>query len=192
MAAYDGIADWFDKTRTRALIEKPYLDTLTQMLGQGASVIDVGCGTGEPILRVLLGRQFRVTGVDASAAMIAIAGERFPQARLMVGDMRELALDQTFDAAVMWHSLFHLQHDDQRAMFATLARLLNPGGVLMFTSGTEYGEAWSDNGGAMLYHASLDVEEYRSLLEANRFELVKLAVDDAACGGATVWVARRE
>lgn len=192
MAVYDGIADWFDRTRTRALIEKPYLDMLVQMLGQGASVLDVGCGTGEPILRFLVERQFRVTGVDASAAMIDIATKRFPQARLMVGDMRELAIDERFDATIMWHSLFHLRHDDQRAMFATLARLLAPGGVLMFTSGTEYSETWSDNGGAMLYHASLGLEEYRRLLEANRFELVQLAVDDTACGGATVWIARRE
>ncbi|MGB9991810.1 class I SAM-dependent DNA methyltransferase [Massilia sp. SM-13] len=192
MAVYDGIADWFDRTRTRELIEKPYLDLLVQMLKRGASVLDVGCGTGEPILRFLVERQFRVTGVDASAAMISIAAGRFPEARLMVGDMRELALDETYDAAILWHSLFHLQHEDQRAMFAALARLLNPGGVLMFTSGSEYGETWSDNGGAMLYHAALDLREYRSLLEANRFEVVKLAVDDAACGGATVWIARRQ
>jgi ubiquinone/menaquinone biosynthesis C-methylase UbiE len=192
VTAYDAIAEWFDKTRTRELIEKPYLETLVQMLGRGASVLDAGCGTGEPILRFLVERQFRVTGVDASAAMIAIAAERFPEARLVAGDMRQLAPDETFDAAIMWHSLFHLRHDDQRAMFATLARLLKPGGVLMFTSGTEYGEAWSDNGGAMLYHASLELQEYRRLLEAIGFEVVKLAVDDAACGGATVWIARRE
>jgi ubiquinone/menaquinone biosynthesis C-methylase UbiE len=192
VTAYDDIAEWFDKTRTRELIEKPYLEALVQMLGRGASILDVGCGTGEPILRFLVERQFRVTGVDASAAMIAIAAGRFPEARLVAGDMRELALDETFDAAIMWHSLFHLRHDDQRTMFATLARLLNPGGVLMFTSGTEYGETWSENGGAMLYHASLELQEYRSLLDANGFKVVKLAVDDAACGGATVWIARRE
>jgi ubiquinone/menaquinone biosynthesis C-methylase UbiE len=192
MAAYDDIADWFDKTRTRELIEKPYLEALVQMLGRGASILDVGCGSGEPILRFFAERQFRVTGVDASAAMIAIARERFPEARLIVGDMRELALDETYDAAILWHSLFHLRHDDQRAMFGTLARLLNPSGVLMFTSGTEYGETWSDNGGVMLYHASLDQQEYRSLLEANGFEIMQLVVDDPACGGATVWIARRE
>lgn len=191
MTVYDAIADWFDKSRTRELIEKPYLDLLVKMLERGASVLDVGCGTGEPILRFLVERQFQVTGVDASAAMIALAPGRFPEARLMVGDMRELALDESYDAAILWHSLFHLQPDDQRAMFATLARLLNPGGVLMFTSGIEFGETWSDNGGVMLYHASLDLQEYRSLLAANSFEVVQLAVDDAACGGATVWIARR-
>ena len=190
VSAYDGIAEWFDKTRTRELIEKPYLEALAQMLGRGASILDVGCGTGEPILRFFTERQFKVTGVDASAAMIAIARGRLPRARLVVGDMRELALDETFDAAILWHSLFHLRHDDQRAMFGMLARLLNPGGVLMFTSGTEFGETWSDNGGVMLYHASLDQQEYQSLLEANGFEVAQLTVDDPACGGATVWIAR--
>jgi len=188
--AYDNIATWFDQHRTRTLIEQPYLDALVQALAPGAAVLDLGCGTGEPILRYLLERGCAVTGVDASAAMIAIARTRFPGTRFLVSDMRTLALDQTFDAVIAWHSLFHLPHDDQRAMFATFARLLRPRGILMFTSGSEQGETWSDNGGALLYHASLDSAEYRRLLEEHGFQVMRHAADDAACGGATVWMAQ--
>ena len=46
-------------------------------------------------------------------------------------------------------------------MFATFARLLEPGGLLMFTSGSEHGEVWSQNGGEALYHASLDAADVR-------------------------------
>lgn len=188
--AYDAIAAWFDGTRTRMLIERPYLDLLCAALRPGAAVLDLGCGTGEPILRFLVERGFAVTGVDASAAMVAIARRRFPAVPLLVGDMRGLALAQAFDAVIAWHSLFHLPHDDQRAMFAAFTRMLHPGGILVFTSGSAHGEAWSDNGGAMLYHASLDPGEYRSLLEAHGFTVIRHAVDDAACGGATVWIAQ--
>jgi ubiquinone/menaquinone biosynthesis C-methylase UbiE len=188
--AYDQIAAWFDSNRTRTLIEKPYLDYLAGALPPGASILDLGCGTGEPILRYLVERRFTVTGVDASTAMIALARTRFPGARLLVADMRRLSLGQRFDAVLAWHSLFHLPHDEQRAMFTTFAHLSNPGGILMFTSGSEYGETWSDNGGESLYHASLDLKEYRSLLAQHGFELVHHAADDAACGGATVWIAQ--
>lgn len=189
-AAYDRIAGWFDATRTRALIEKPYLDYLARELKQGASVLDLGCGTGEPILRYFVERGYEVTGVDASVAMTGIAGARFPETRFLVGDMRDLDLHEKFDAVIAWHSLFHLTHDDQRAMFKTFAAHLRPGGLLMFTSGSEPGEVWSDNGGESLYHASLALAEYRSLLEAHGFYLMHHVADDAACGGATVWIAR--
>lgn len=189
-AAYDRIADWFDSNRTRALIEQPYLEELTRRLPPSASILDLGCGTGEPIMRYLLERQFDVTGVDASAAMIAIAKTRFPETRLLAGDMRTVAFDGRFDAVIAWHSLFHLPHAAQRAMFARFAHLLNPRGILMFTSGSAQGETWSENGGEMLYHASLDALEYRALLAQHGFHLLRHAADDAACGGATVWIAQ--
>lgn len=191
VAAYDKIAVWFDRTRTRSLIEKPWLDEFARGLREHAAILDLGCGTGEPIARYLTERQFKVTGVDGSAAMIDIARKRLPGIRLLVRDMRQLALDEKFDAAVAWHSLFHLPFDDQRAMFATFAGHLHPGGLLLFTTGSEHGETWGDNGGESLYHASLALDEYRRLLHANGFEVLRHAVDDAACGGATVWLARR-
>jgi len=190
-AVYEKIAGWFDQTRTRALIELPYLDHLAGAVEQGACVLDLGCGTGEPILRWLLERGYEVVGVDASAAMIAIARTRFPAARLLVGDMRALPLQRSFDAIVAWHSLFHLPPDDQRAMFQTFARHLHPGGLLMFTSGSEAGEVWSENGGEALYHASLAEADYRSLLEAHGFQVLRHAADDPDCGGATLWIALR-
>jgi 2-polyprenyl-3-methyl-5-hydroxy-6-metoxy-1,4-benzoquinol methylase len=142
--AYDRIAEWFDSTRTRALIEQPYLDALVQVLQPGASILDLGCGSGEPILRFLVEQGFAVTGVDASEAMIALATPRFPDARLLVDDMRTVEFDRRFDGVIAWHSLFHLPHADQRRMFAGFAQLLNPHGILMFTSGSAHGETWSD------------------------------------------------
>ncbi len=191
-AAYNRIAAWFDASRTRALIERPWLDALAQALTPGAAILDLGCGTGEPILRYFAERGFELTGMDASAAMIDIAARRFPSMRCIVGDMRHPMLPAAFDAVIAWHSLFHLPQADQRAMFRTFARCLKAGGLLMFTSGSEQGETWSDNGGAMLYHASLDVDEYRRLLDAHGFRILRHARDDAACGGATVWIARRQ
>ena len=163
---------------------------MIEALPPGAATLDLGCGTGDPILRYLLERGCAVTGVDASPAMLAIARTRFPDTCLIESDMRTLAPGQCFDAVIAWHSLFHLPPADQRAMFATFARLLHPHGMVMFTSGSQQGETWSDNGGQMLYHASLDSAAYRRLLEEHGFQVMRHAVDDAACGGATVWIAQ--
>jgi cyclopropane fatty-acyl-phospholipid synthase-like methyltransferase len=187
---YDRIAAWFDGARSRILIERPYLDALAGALAPGAAILDLGCGMGEPIMRYLVEKQFAVTGVDASAAMIDIARPRFPGTRLLVQDMRTLDLREAFSAVIAWHSFFHLPYEDQRAMFDVFAQHLEPGGLLMFTSGSEQGEVWSENGGEALYHASLDAAEYRRLLAAHGFEVLRHAANDAACGGATVWIAR--
>src|SRR5262245_20737245 len=44
--------DW-DKERGRDLFEKPWLDRFLALLPPGASVLDIGCGAGEPIARYL-------------------------------------------------------------------------------------------------------------------------------------------
>jgi hypothetical protein len=65
-----------------------------------------------------------------------------------------------------------------------------PRGLLLFTSGPSHGEAIGNLYGRPLYHASLDAEEYRSLLDANGFEVLRHTVEDPECGRHTVWLAQ--
>lgn len=182
--------DW-DAARGRTLFERPWLDRFVALLPAGGRVIDVGCGTGEPIARYLIDNGLVLTGVDGSEAMIAICQERFPAATFVVADMRRLALGARFSGIVAWDSFFHLTADDQRRMFPIFAALAAPQGALLFTSGPEHGEALGDFHGEVLYHASLAADEYRALLDAHGFAVVSHVADDAGCGGHTVWLARR-
>ncbi|MFD2843650.1 hypothetical protein [Paracoccus cavernae] len=76
-------------------------------------------------------------------------------------------------------------------MFGTFARLAAPRAALIFTSGPAGGEAIGRFQGEALYHASLDPEEYRALLSAHGFVVLDHRAEDPACGGATVWLAKR-
>jgi hypothetical protein len=105
--------------------------------------------------------------------------------------MRTLDLERTFDGLLAWDSFFHLTPDDQRGMFDVFRRHAAPGAALMFTSGPHAGEALGEWLGEPLYHAGLDPEEYRRLLEHHGFELVAHRQDDPDCGHHTVWLARR-
>jgi cyclopropane fatty-acyl-phospholipid synthase-like methyltransferase len=186
---YNRIAGWFAANRGRDLMEKKYLDAVVGQLPAGASVLDLGCGTGEPILRYLLQQGLQVTGVDASQVMLQLARNAFPQTTFLLQDMRQLQLPQRFHAIIAWHSFFHLPAADQPAMFPLFAQHLHPGGLLLFTSGTEHGEAWGEVGGENLYHASLDTQAYAQLLQENGFRVLQHTVSDPACGYATVWMA---
>lgn len=60
----------------------------------------------------------------------------------------------------------------------------------MFTSGDEEGVRIGEWQSEPLYHASLARDDYRALLAANGFDLIRNETRDPQCGGATVWLAR--
>lgn len=188
---YERHVDAWDRLRSRTLFERPWLDRFAALLPASAAVLDIGCGAGEPIAAHLSGRGFRVTGVDSSSAMIAKAQSRMPEQCWHIADMRALALDRRFDGILAWDSFFHLTRDDQRTMFPIFRDHAAESCVLMFTSGTSDGEAMGTFEGEPLYHASLAPETYRALLAEAGFEVVAYMADDPACGGHTIWLARR-
>jgi SAM-dependent methyltransferase len=188
---YDRHAQAYDRQRGRSLFEKSWLDAFAALLPDGGSVLDIGCGMGEPIARHLIARGFDVTGIDSSATLVAMARERFPQQTWVTADMRALSLGRVFDGLIAWDSFFHLTPDDQRAMFPVFRDHAAPRAALMFTSGPARGEAIGEFEGEPLYHASLDPDEYRALLMAHGFRVVSHVADDPTCNGHTVWLAQR-
>lgn len=187
---YERHAQLWDSSRGKTLFEAPWLDRFLAFVPSGGAILDIGCGSGEPIARYLVGCGRRVTGVDSSEKLIALCRQRMPDQDWLVADMRRLMLGKAFEGLIAWDSFFHLTDDDQRAMFPIFRAHACAGAALMFTSGPAGGEAMGEFGGEPLYHASLAPEEYRSLLAANGFEVVDFRPEDPGCGGHSVWLAR--
>lgn len=181
----------FDAVRQTRFVEQHWIDRFLHDIPPGGSILDLGCGAGLPVARHLIERGYRVTGIDASASLIALAQARFPQHRWQVGDMRTVAFDAGFDGIIAWDSLFHLGQDDQRAVIARLPGWLEPGGMLMFNSGPDEGEAIGSQFGEPLYHASLSPDDYRAGLEQGGMRIVAHSMKDDSAGGRTVWLARK-
>lgn len=190
LETYEKNAEYFLKTRGQHLMEKKYLDQMMSHLKSGDTVLDVGCGTGKPMAEYLIKNGFHVFGVDGAINMIKLAKENLPQETWQVHDMRTLKLNQKFPALMAWHSFFHLTQDEQKKMFSIFKSHLKPNGILMFTSGTENGEAYGAINGDELYHSSFSIQEYREILKSHRFEVLDFHESDPSCGGATVWTAR--
>jgi SAM-dependent methyltransferase len=186
--AHDYVAD----RRNVGWSESAWLDRFGGLLRQGSSILDIGCGSAAPVAKYLIDQGFAVDGVDSSPRLIALCRERFPQRSWHLADMRDLALQKTFDGLLAWDSFFHLTHDEQRRMFPIFKRHASACAALMFTSGTSHGEAIGSYRGEPLYHASLAPEEYRALLKINGFRVVAHIAEDPDCGGHTVWLAQAE
>ena len=136
---YERHARAYDADRSRSLQERAWLDRFLGHVPAGGTVVDLGCGSGEPIARYLIDRGIGVVGVDASPSMIDMCRARFPDSEWLVVDMRELELERRFEGILAWDSFFHLGVDDQRDMFPRFARHARHGAPLMFTSGPAEG-----------------------------------------------------
>jgi SAM-dependent methyltransferase len=176
--------------RGNRLIETAWLDRFRALLPADARILDLGCGSGQPIGRYLIERGCRVTGIDSSPPLIELCQQSFPSHDWSIADMRGLSLERTFNGILAWDSFFHLSPQEQRQMFPIFRKHAAPGAALMFTSGTSHGIAMGSLRGEPLYHASLDPDEYRKLLEACGFDVVAHVAEDSTCGGHTIWLAQ--
>jgi SAM-dependent methyltransferase len=93
-------------------------------VGSGRSVLDIACGSGLAIYRgAALGA--RVSGIDAAAALVAIAQARTPHADIRLGSMFELPWDDdSFDAVISINGIW----GGCAAALDEASRVLRPGG----------------------------------------------------------------
>ncbi len=94
---------------------------------EGASVLELGCGTGR-ILRPLAGLGHQVLGVDDSRAMLA----HVPDLPTVCCRIEELDLDRTFDAVVLASTLINEESSLRGKFLAACRRHLRSGGVAVF------------------------------------------------------------
>jgi SAM-dependent methyltransferase len=97
-----------------------------------ATLLDVGCGGGKNVLN--LKREFDVTGLDLSPAMLAQAKELNPGCTFVQGDMRTFRLGRDFDAVLIDDAISHMNsRTDFVAALRSASAHLKPGGVLIAT-----------------------------------------------------------
>lgn len=103
----------------------PYVVSL---LPPGASVVEVGCGSGV-LACELTDAGFEVHGFDASPAMIELARETAPEARFEVAPFETAELPEC-DAVIAMGEV--LNYGDIRAFLPRAAAALRAGGLLLF------------------------------------------------------------
>ncbi len=104
-------------------------------IGPGMKVLDIGSGAGDVALLAaeLVGLHGRVVGVDIHPALVETARRRAAgraNVAFVAGDIREVALDDDFDAVVGRFVLGHLP--DPAAALRHLLPHLRPGGIVAF------------------------------------------------------------
>ncbi|HKL66213.1 MAG TPA: class I SAM-dependent methyltransferase [Roseovarius sp.] len=94
-------------------------------------VLDIGCGDGG-LTRMLTTAGHAVTGLDPSAAAIAAARERVPEARFEVAGAESLPFNpHSFDACIFLNSLHHVPVPEMGRALHEALRVLRPGGEVI-------------------------------------------------------------
>jgi SAM-dependent methyltransferase len=148
------------------------------LVGEGARVLDLGCGTGDLLGALAPGYG---VGVDLSARMIEIARQQFPDYRFVHGDVEDArvlgALDGPFDVIVLSETIGFLEDiettlrallplctPDTRLIVAYYSRLWQPVLALAEKLGAKQSQLPSN---------WLSTDDIAALLSLADFEMIK-------------------
>ena len=99
----------------------------------GVDVLDVACGTGVLFPDYLQRGVASLTAVDIAPEMVKIARQKFPQVKVLCGDVEQTVFDQCFDVIMIYNAFPHFP--DPARLIGRLARWVKPGGRLSVAHG---------------------------------------------------------
>lgn len=172
--SYDAIAEHWDQHRVRlSPSEARILPLVTSGVAPGALLLDLGCGTGQPVATHFAANGFLIAGIDQSAAMLALARRRLPAHQWHLGSIEDFAPIERVAAVIAWDSLFHIPRERHTDIFRRVRATLPEGGRFALTVGGSEHPAFTDTMfGRDFFYDSHAPQDTRRLLEASGFHIV--------------------
>lgn len=136
-----GHAEWYDFLRpiwtslVERGLEEDFIRELKKQVTPHTRIIDLGCGTGINLRRILSLKQIfaSYTGIDFSEDMLAIAQQKFrknKRIRFVCGDLRTVALPQHYDLIISTWVFSHLERPSY--VVNRFYQNLSKGGTMLF------------------------------------------------------------
>jgi len=153
VSAYDAIARIYDPWSRSVVEDVPFY--VEEAVRSGGPVLELGVGTGR-IAVPIAAAGIEVVGVDLSAGMLEVAGERASLAAVSLdlrhGDMRDPPVVGRFPLVLCpFRSLLHMETDtDRRAALRAVASRLEPTGRFVFDVFTPAADDIADTHGRWL------------------------------------------
>ncbi|KOU83287.1 methyltransferase [Streptomyces sp. XY593] len=132
---FDALGERYEEVFGQVPGQIEALDWLAARLPAGARVLDVGSGTGRPAAETLVRAGCDVTGIDVSAAMVALARARVPGARFEQADVRTYTPPPGgFDAVCSFFPLLVMDQPEVAAALDRMASWTAPGGYFVMAT----------------------------------------------------------
>lgn len=143
---------------------------MAQHLHHGASILDLGCGSGRDV-SYFASRGFDVVGIDYAVQLLRLAWN-FTDRPLVLADFRSLPFRaSSFDAVWALASLQHVQRQRIRHVLSEIHRVLKAQGLLFSSIKGGSGDNVDKRG---RYNALYQQREWESILRSTGYDIADL------------------
>ncbi len=113
--------------------EVNFVEKCFEKFGKPPKILEIGCGTGN-YTKILLERGYKITGLDISKEMLAIARQKCTNCEFVENDIRNISISGKFDSCLALFAVmsYMTQNSDITSALANIRKLLNPGGLFVF------------------------------------------------------------
>jgi ubiquinone/menaquinone biosynthesis C-methylase UbiE len=191
---YNGFAHTYDENRDVFDVSEIFDSFYKRLNTKSGEMLDLGCGTGEPLSKMFIDNGWKVTGVDFSKEMLKLAAQYVPDMKIICADIRDIDFDDSkFAAITLLYSLFHIPYIEHENLFKKFYSWLSSGGQILFTYATkEYTGHEEFNGlitfmGQELFYSHTTPEKLYTTLKNIGFKIE--ATNYRTIGGETfLWI----
>ncbi|MCW8888356.1 MAG: class I SAM-dependent methyltransferase, partial [Gammaproteobacteria bacterium] len=135
---YNGFADTYEANRGLFDISEILNKFYYLLEREQGSLLDLGCGAGEPVAQYFIDNSWSVTGIDFSERMLELASRYVPEMTTIRTNIVDAKFSSNqFDAITATYSLFHIPTSHHTALFKKIYQWLRPDGHFLFTYATE-------------------------------------------------------
>jgi len=174
---YDRIAQRYMDVRDQ-FVNNRYLENFNSRLKPASLILDLGCGAGKPIDRILVNRGHKVIGIDISKKQIKLAKRNVPEARYVVKDISSLQKEEyKVDAVISFYTILHIPRETHQELFYIINSFLPEGGLVLVTMGSSEWEGIEDFYGVEMYWSHYGPEKNREIIEKAGFEVILDEID---------------
>lgn len=152
-----------------------------------AKILDVGCGSGRDS-KFFMSKGFDVVSIDASEELAAVASKNL-QKEVLVVDLKDLKIKDTFDAIWCQASLLHLYKDELPLAIKNCVQALKVDKAgLLFASFKKGDGCGADENGR--YFSYYSVEELQNIFEKTEcFQFLGISITKDILGREnTEWI----
>jgi len=178
--AYDLIGEKYENVFGRNKAQITAIQWLIENLAQPATVLDLGCGTGVPVAKMLSEAGFEVEGIDISPEMIKIAKRKAPLAKFKLMNIEQIDLfPKSVDGIVACFSLLALRKSAIITTLKKLSKVLRNQGYFLFSmieGDSDFAEI-SFLGTTVMFSA-YQKDELQKILESCQFKILQMQAVD--------------
>jgi len=176
---YDQVAQ--DYARLEGETEWPRMRWLRKLLNRlepGSSVLDLGCGSGDPA-DIEISKEHKVTGVDISQAQINLARQNVPTGHFIHGDAGSVEFQEAhFDAVVSFYTLEHVPRKEHETILQRIYQWLRDGGFLLISiEAGDFDDVMGEWLGVPMFISCFDPETMKQLVTESGFEILETAIE---------------